>query len=286
MVATFNPSWDKIVDSLRAAIVAAGGNPSVSQYPANWRGAVMAIDELRAAFVASGTISDHVAAPDPHSQYATDVDLSAHVGNTANPHAVTTAQIGAATAANLTAHTGNTANPHATTAAQVGADPTGTGIAAAGAAVNLHEQAGNPHSAYAQKQNNLSDLNNTGTARSNIGAAAAADLTAHTGASANVHGLPASVNVLGNRTAAGQFVQHGGGASVTTGGSSVSIFFGTASVSFPVPFSTTPRVSVAGSSGGVGMHATSISTTGFTIVGLGTAASASISSMSWIAIGS
>ena len=81
---------------------------------------------------------------------ATDAELTAHTGNTSNPHAVTKAQVGlanvdntsdtskpvstaqqtaldlkqdaatAATDAELTAHTGNTSNPHSVTKTQVG----------------------------------------------------------------------------------------------------------------------------------------------------------------------
>jgi len=54
--------------------------------------------------------------------YAAAADLTSHVGDTANPHGVTTAQIGAATDADLAAHTGDTANPHNVTLAQVGGE--------------------------------------------------------------------------------------------------------------------------------------------------------------------
>lgn len=56
--------------------------------------------------------------------------------------------------ADLTAHTGNTNNPHSVTAAQVGADPTGT----ATSAVNTHNQAQNAHSALFSAKANASDL--------------------------------------------------------------------------------------------------------------------------------
>jgi hypothetical protein len=46
------------------------------------------------AGTASAAVAAHVAALDPHSQYAADSDLSAHVGNTSNPHSVTKAQVG------------------------------------------------------------------------------------------------------------------------------------------------------------------------------------------------
>jgi len=57
--------------------------------------------------------------------------LSAHLANLSNPHAVTAAQVGAATTASLSstdatvsAHLANLSNPHAVTAAQVGAATT------------------------------------------------------------------------------------------------------------------------------------------------------------------
>ena len=56
-------------------------------------------------------------------------NLDAHTGNKNNPHAVTAAQVGAATTADLSAHTGNRNNPHSVTAQQVGADPAGTAAA-------------------------------------------------------------------------------------------------------------------------------------------------------------
>ena len=72
-----------------------------------------------------------------------------------------------------------------------------------------------------------------------------ADLTAvnaHIAASANVHGLPASVNVLGNRNAAGEFIQHGvhGGLAHNVGPASV--YRNNATLTFPVAFSATPIV--------------------------------------------
>jgi hypothetical protein len=96
-----------------------------------------------AAGAGAAVVAAHVALPDPHAQYALDTDLSAHTGDTANPHATTAAQVGAdpagtataaivahvgladphtqyATDAALTAHTGDVANPHAVTKTQVG----------------------------------------------------------------------------------------------------------------------------------------------------------------------
>lgn len=61
---------------------------------------------------------------------AVQSNLTAHTGNTNNPHGVTAEQVGAdvagsaaAVTAALTSHTGNTNNPHSVTAEQVGARP-------------------------------------------------------------------------------------------------------------------------------------------------------------------
>jgi hypothetical protein len=51
---------------------------------------------------------------------------------------------------------------------------------------------------YLRTTNNLSDVTNAATARSNIGAAAAADLTAHTDSTSNPHGVTAAQVGLGN----------------------------------------------------------------------------------------
>ena len=48
-------------------------------------------------------------------------DLAAHLADAANPHHVTTGQIGAAAAADLNAHLADTGNPHGVTTAQIGA---------------------------------------------------------------------------------------------------------------------------------------------------------------------
>jgi hypothetical protein len=74
--------------------------------------------EKEATGTAAAAIALHLLAADPHTQYATD--------------------------AALTAHTGDTGNPHATTAAQVGADPAGT----AAAAIVAHVGLADPHTQY------------------------------------------------------------------------------------------------------------------------------------------
>jgi parallel beta-helix repeat protein len=56
---------------------------------------------------------------------ASTLDQSAHVTDMANPHNVSTTQIGAADAGVLASHIGNTGNPHSVTAAQTGAASSG-----------------------------------------------------------------------------------------------------------------------------------------------------------------
>lgn len=70
--------------------------------------------------------------------------------------------------------------------------------------------------------------------------------TNHVGASAQVHGLPANVNVLGNRNAAGEFVQRGQvtSSAAQTGATSFYLSSESTTVTFPVAFSSTPRVFV------------------------------------------
>jgi hypothetical protein len=73
-------------------------------------------------------------------------DLTAHTGDTSNPHSVTHAQLpdkGTNDHAAIDSHLANTSNPHSVTAAQTGADPTGT----AAAAVSTHESTYN-HASY------------------------------------------------------------------------------------------------------------------------------------------
>lgn len=53
-----------------------------------------AIDGKENIGVAASLMTAHESALDPHSQYATDTDLSNHVNNTSNPHNVTKAQVG------------------------------------------------------------------------------------------------------------------------------------------------------------------------------------------------
>mgnify|MGYP001616542960 FL=1 len=126
--------------------------------------------------------------------------------------------------------------------------------------------------------------------RTNAGATApewAADpSTAHIAASAAVHGLPASVNVLGNRSAAGEFVQRSTVASMTTSGA-ISFYHVSSAVTFAVAFSATPIVCPGGTTSDVvhfgGVQA--VTTTGFSYRRLSNTDSQAASNIGWIALG-
>ena len=54
----------------------------------------IALDGKENIGVAAGLVSSHESALNPHSQYATDIDLLGHTNNTSNPHSVTKDQVG------------------------------------------------------------------------------------------------------------------------------------------------------------------------------------------------
>ena len=96
--------------------------------------------------------------------------------------------------------------------------------------------------------------------------------TGHNVAAA-VHGLPASVNVLGNRAAAGEFIQRNAvGFSIATGAAESSTNATGSAITFAVAFSDTPRIvlGLQNTSGSRGLFFSSPTTTGFTpnVVGL------------------
>lgn len=104
-VAVLNDNWTKIDEAVaKKAELGADGKIPPEQLP-----------EMK--FDPSGSAA------------AVQKNLDAHTGNRNNPHAVTAAQVGAATTTDLSAHTGNRSNPHSVTAQQVGADPAGTAAA-------------------------------------------------------------------------------------------------------------------------------------------------------------
>ena len=85
-----------------------------------------------------GSVDGRNVADDGDLLDAAAAALTAHTGDTGNPHGVTAAQAGAATTGALAAHTGDTENPHGVTAAQAGAATTGALAAHTG-------DGGNPH---------------------------------------------------------------------------------------------------------------------------------------------
>lgn len=108
-------------------------------------------------------------------------------------------------------------------------------------------------------------------------------LTAHTGASTNIHGLPANVAPLGNRNAAGEFVQRG---NATASGSLASYTLNSyrgIAINFPVAYSSAPRVFP---SSVFPCAVQSITNTGCTLFIWGDASLVATNVISWIAIGS
>lgn len=112
--------------------------------------------------------------------------------------------------------------------------------------------------------------------------------SAHRAASAAVHGLPASVNVVGNRNAAGEFFQRGSVAVSGTLSAATSLGFLTQTgVTFPVAFGSTPVVTL-GLSNTASLFmvgANSVSTTGFTPIAWGAATATPTGSIHWHALG-
>jgi len=71
------------------------------------------------AGTAAAAVAAHESAPDPHPGYATDGDLSDHLGDFTNPHAVTAAQAGAEPTGAVATHAALTTT-HGVTGALVG----------------------------------------------------------------------------------------------------------------------------------------------------------------------
>lgn len=104
---------------------------------------------------------------------------------------------------------------------------------------------------------------------------------------ANVHGLPASVNVLGNRSASGEFIQRLNTDDITVD-SAFSFFGNGAVITYAVAFSANPIVLPGGTESAVGMHlgsASSIGTTTFILRVGGDVNSTAHNNNGWIALG-
>lgn len=112
--------------------------------------------------------------------------------------------------------------------------------------------------------------------------------SSHIGASAQVHGLPANVNVLGDRDAAGTYVQSGSSAgSGTAGGAGSWTTVAMGSITFPVAFAAVPRVFVTVTGGNnVGpAYAGNVTTSGFTANAMAIASQAWNSTFDYMAKG-
>jgi hypothetical protein len=122
---------------------------------------------------------------------------------------------------------------------------------------------------------------------SNVGTNTHAQLDSHVAANANVHGLPASVGVLGDRTGGGHWVQYAGSSTSATGAA----FAGFANirdqaVTFPVAFSATPVTLVTGVNT-VPCAITTVSSTGFTARQFDASGAGSAAIIfHWLAVGS
>jgi hypothetical protein len=111
--------------------------------------------------------------------------------------------------------------------------------------------------------------------------------SAHIAASAAVHGLPSGANVLGNKSAAGEFVQRGTVSSMATVGA-YSVSSVTSAVTFAVAFSSTPIVVAGGTTSGPDPFlagACSITTTGFTLTAHVVNNTGAKSNVGWLALG-
>jgi hypothetical protein len=85
----------------------------------------------------------------------------------------------------------------------------------------------------------------------------------HIGASAAVHGLPASVNVLGCRTAAGKFVQYGTKSASAAAGALAVTYYHAIATTYPVAFGAAPIVLISDDVQGLPTGVDSVTTTGF-----------------------
>ena len=101
-------------------------------------------------------------------------------------------------------------------------------------------------------------------------------------------GLPANVNVLGSRTASGEFIQHATLDPPTAGTTGQTLYASSGSaVSYAVAFSSTPKVAWAGTTENVDSFgfATQITTTGFTLKIWSRTSGEDLTNGAWIAHG-
>lgn len=153
------------------------------------------------------------------------------------------------------------------------------------------------------RSDNLSDLASASSSRTNLGLGSISTQSAggvtitggsisgtdlntslnnHTGATTNVHGLPANVAPLGHRAGSGRYVQEGAG---TASGSLATLnltSYRGIPVVFPVAFTSTPKVMV---SGPFPVAVQAISTTGCTLFVWGDTNLAANNVLNYLAIG-
>ena len=100
------------------------------------------------------------------------------------------------------------------------------------------------------------------------------------------HGMPANVNILGNRNASGEFVQHGSG-SGTAGTVDTAIYQTEIAITFPVAFSGTPKVLTGATTGSQNQvtGGQGITTTGFNLTIAHFTSGGTVTNASWLAIG-
>lgn len=113
---------------------------------------------------------------------------------------------------------------------------------------------------------------------------------AHRDASAAVHGLPASVNVLGDRTAAGEFIQHAVTGNIASANEALSVFYSNSNaITFAVAFTSTPRVFGGGTTTAdqkISSEISAVTTTGFNLRIWAASNSTTFANNAWMAIGS
>ena len=140
--------------------------------------------------------------------------------------------------------------------------------------------------------NKTIDANGTGNSITNIDLSA--DVTGtlpHASTSndaAQVHGLPANANVLGNLTASGKFIQHLQTDDKTVGSADTAMYIGaTAGITYATAFSATPIVLIGATESDVNHFAgaSKVTTTTFDLFTIGTIVDTAHLNIGWIAVG-
>lgn len=110
--------------------------------------------------------------------------------------------------------------------------------------------------------------------------------SAHVAASSAVHGLPANAFVLGNKGAAGEFVQRGSGTTGATETAFTIYYSANGAVTFAVAFATTPYVVLGHTGANLSVVSpVSVTTSGFGALSIGYTGQTASQGFSFIAIG-